>query len=172
MGDTENNTGKNQKKKGDRTTFWLGLLLAIPLSILANLLTTPVQNAIARYNDERARQRVVQLQAEYKRIELLYGNRSDFHEYLLSVIINTAFVTSLTASMSYLLFMSVGVLHRLGPKTLRLKRLLDVLRELFQGLGFAVLLVGSLLVVNISKEALRTYYNVRNFDSYKQSVPK
>lgn len=172
MAEAQESVTSEQNKKRDRSNFWLGLLLSIPLSIFANLITTPVQNMISRYNEESARQRVLQAQVEYRRIESFYLNRSEFHEYLLSVIINTTFITSLTAMLSYLSFMLVGLTHKLRLNSSGKKQVFDAVRELLQGLGFVALIIGALLVINITKEALRTYSNVKNFDSYKQSIPK
>ncbi|MEV1287782.1 hypothetical protein [Micromonospora sp. NPDC049679] len=56
--------------------FWLGLFLAIPLSILANALTGPTQRLISRYN-KRYRDKIAAKRAKEKRFASLIADKTD-----------------------------------------------------------------------------------------------
>jgi hypothetical protein len=150
------------------TGFWIGLLLSIPISILANLFTPRIQVWLDSRNKKRALARTKNLQREYDQTRKYRENRGEFREYMLWVVIRATFVGALTGiltSLAYMIanFYQFSVIDSMG--SFRFSSLLFVAAQFLS-------LIGTLLVVNICSSALKVYYRVKNFEIYEESAKK
>ncbi len=84
--------------------FWLGLAAAIPLSIVANLLTPKIQQWLSERSEKKSAKRVAELRVEYERIENLTKNPIVLHTYLLQQILFIVFFTSFAIAISGIFF--------------------------------------------------------------------
>jgi hypothetical protein len=67
-------------------TFWFGLLLAIPLSLIANLLTPNVRRLLVRWSEKRRLLLEKKLTEEDEKIQGILSDRFQFYRYLLLLI--------------------------------------------------------------------------------------
>jgi hypothetical protein len=145
--------------------FLLGTALAIPLSVLATVLAPKIQEALETFGRDAAlkkRVRATEAQYEYDRIRGYKQSPSDFTQYLVYVGIKIAFVSAALGIISGIAFI-IGSL--LGP----------ALAGGFAGaipyaVGQLAALVGTLIILNIARSALRTWTQVKNFDEYERRV--
>ena len=66
--------------------FWIGLLLAIPLSIIANLLTPNVNRLLLRWNETRRASYERRAEEEQEEIARILSHPFRFYRYLLKLI--------------------------------------------------------------------------------------
>ncbi|MFC5770145.1 hypothetical protein [Thauera sinica] len=109
--------------------FWIGLALAIPLSVLGNLATPWFQQLLSRQSERRAKAHVEEMLSELSEIEELAKNPSILmldllREVLFIILITTAsavifgtmawlnsfFPTNKWLSVSPLMLISVGIM--------------------------------------------------------------
>jgi small-conductance mechanosensitive channel len=64
-------------------SFWLGLTLGIPLAVLANLLTRPIQGWLDSRIRSRALRRTREKQRDYEQAKRYRAHRDEFYEFLL-----------------------------------------------------------------------------------------
>jgi hypothetical protein len=145
--------------------IWVGLLLSIPLSILANVATPRVQRWLDARNRTRALQRTAGMASELAQVTRYVKDRGEFREYLLWTIIRTTFVGALCGIISGLIF----VIPRILPFDRMSEGLSFAQNAAYSG-GQAVGIVGALLIINICRAALKTYYNVTNYSEYEAHV--
>jgi hypothetical protein len=137
--------------------LWLSLLLAIPLSILANIVTPFVQRWLDKFNEKRVLERTKGLQKEYEQVKHFAEDRSEFKEYLLWVVIRTTLVGSLVGIFSQALNAVGNILYVGG-----------ILYAISQVIG----IIGSIMVINLCSDALKIYSKVQRFDEYQKFVVK
>ncbi len=149
--------------------FWIGLLFSIPLSIFANLVTPRVQRWWDSKSEQRASARTKDLRAEYQQVKLFRSSRDEFHEFLLWVIIRTTFVGAVLGIVAGIAFLIPEVFDSvwIGYDTTMGLR---VFRSTFYVISQTISIIGTLLIVNICKNALSIYSKVRAFDEYEASV--
>jgi hypothetical protein len=129
-----------------------GVLIAIPVSIIANLLTNPVQRKLeARIKSQSVRreQEKVQFRAQ---VVALAADRGQFSTYLTTQILRTTFYTALFGLASGLLF-SIGQASSTAGSW--------EFADLFFLSGQLAALMGSLIVLTVVRSALQTASAVR-----------
>jgi hypothetical protein len=75
--------------------FWLGLLLAFPLSIAANLLTPNVNRLLLKWNETRRDNYEQRAADEQEEITRILSHPFRFYRYLLSLIYGHLFILTL-----------------------------------------------------------------------------
>lgn len=130
-------------------TFVLGLLFALPMGVLANLLTPLAQDRWARRSSERAQRRAAVLQRESERVQGYVRQPHLLQQHLLGVVLATTGVAGVSALFSGLLF-AVGQYLQTRPDYEH-SRTAQTLYLAGQVLG----LVGSLVVLVLTMNALR-----------------
>ena len=142
--------------------FWVGLLLSIPMAIAANLVTPKIQRWLETSSKRRAIEKTNDLQAEYQRISDYVNNPHEFTSYLLFVIIRTTLIGSV-----------VGIIVSLAYAAAQLSSTFYY-RSNLGGLIYAsaqiISIIGALMIVNTCRVAASTWYKVKNFDRYQQTV--
>ncbi|MRR50335.1 MAG: hypothetical protein EG825_05385 [Rhodocyclaceae bacterium] len=135
--------------------FWYGLAAAIPLSVVANLLTTRIQNVLARRDEKKSAKRREELLLQYARVLKLTKSPAELQIHLLHNILVITLVTSFFGVISGLLF----ALRSFFPNASQ-----------FLQLGQVMSIVGGIAVITICMDAIRDTNRVRKFDLYKASV--
>jgi len=133
------------------TDFWLGLLLSIPLSILANLLNPKLETLWAHHSQHRAKKRLQKLRRDLDAVQRYRDNPQAFTEYLLIIVIKVAYATGSVGVFSLVVDTFIP-----GSIGLIASRLLSIL--------------AGLLIVRVSSQALDTFQRVRNYDDYQKEI--
>jgi hypothetical protein len=151
------------------TGLWIGLLLSIPLSILANVFTPGIQRWLDARSRGRALARTKNLEIEYEQVKRYREKREEFHEYLLWTVIRTTFVGALAGIVAGL---TVVIPTIFTPEWFFPARLFvaGIARSILYATGQVVSVAGALLIINICRTALGTYYKVSHYDEYEASV--
>lgn len=85
-------------------TFWLGLALAIPLAVVANIFTPKIQQWLASFSQSRAQKRIAYLSSVLEEYKELGSSPEKHHTFLLESILLITLLTSFFAVISGLLF--------------------------------------------------------------------
>lgn len=131
--------------------FWLGLLLSIPLSILANILTPKLESLWAHHSQRRAKKRLQKLRRDLDAVQRYRDDSQTFTEYLLITVIKVAYVTG-----------SAGVVAIL------VNTFIDKAFAVFASRLLSIL--AGLLIVRVSSQALDTFQRVRNDDDLQKEI--
>ncbi len=129
------------------SSFWLGLAAAIPLSIVANLLTPKIQQWLSKRSESKYAKRVAELRSEYERVEKLTKNPDALHTYLLQQILFIAFFTSSVIAITGVLSFAMAT-----------------------SLGKLIEISGAISIARFCIEAIRDANRVRKFDRYKERI--
>jgi hypothetical protein len=147
--------------------FWIGILLSIPIGIATSLITPWIQRKIDEQDKRRSLAATGRLVQEYERIRAFRSDPHEFTQYLVQVVIRTTFTGALVAVFA-------GLMVALGQATIPLRRSIafdvDFVRTAIFILAQFVSLLGSLLIINICRPALRAWTKLKNFDEYSASV--
>lgn len=149
-------------QRGDRVefTFWIGLALAIPFSVAANLLTPTCQRLFQKFSKTSVLRRTRRLQDEFDLACRYKDNPTSFHEYLLVTVIKTTAIVSLVGLISGLFSLLGFVAQEIAPR-----------HQIFAfSVSQFVQIVGALIVVQICTRSLRVLYRVRNFVEFESFV--
>jgi hypothetical protein len=152
--------------------FILGLLLSIPLSIIANIYTPTVKNWLAKRSVTRAKSRVDQLTKELDLISLYRQDRGKLQELLLSNILRAIYATSVGGILAATLFLAAQTIQEVQypyffiPSTVAR----FTLSEALVTLGYSVIVLVALLTVRICTTALQTLNRVWSFESYERNT--
>jgi hypothetical protein len=141
--------------------FWLGLILGIPLAILANILTRPVQSRLDSRIRSRALRRVRDTQREYEEAKRYREHREEFYEFMLRSLV---WMVTWTGSM--ILGLSTFLLVYLAD----LRHLSEELRLIVGSIVLLCVAVSAFMVRSWRSRALNTAYRVRNFPEYESRV--
>lgn len=151
--------------------LWISIALAIPLAVVANILTPKFQKRVDSYLQNYSKVRIKQkikdkelqlskLQEEVLELKIYRDNKAEFNNVLLIALIKIAIygaMLSLYNGMFFALkYLSIAHVD-LG------KTALDTLSLFVQ---FSTLLV-AVIIFNTCSKALRTYNKVKNFDDYE-----
>jgi pilus assembly protein TadC len=120
------------------TEFWIGLALAIPLSILGNLITPKVLNFYSRFFEKLASKRAVELEAEADRVQSYINEPNKLYLYLLSTIIGVTMLGSIVGIFSNLFFIAASL----------------TTRPYMNSLGHFFIIFGGILVAKLCVDAL------------------
>lgn len=142
----------------------VSIIGAIVLSILANLLTSPVQNRLARINAKRSEKRIQQLQSQLAQIENFVSNSPTFYSYILLLIVKIVLITLIAFAVSDITLASINVAVDLA----RYHRYINVLYAISQFTTSLLYIIG----INYTFVALRTIKRVQAFHEYKAEVER
>ena len=153
----------------DQRVWVLGLILSVPLSILASYMKDGIDWWLAERSIESALQLQAAILEEFEHVETMYNDRSVFKEYLLWVAIRAIMVGAL-AGMVTSGFHIIGAAFRVGLRWRRFYIPREVGGEI--SLVFALIpsVVGGLLVFDICSEGLTAFNRVNNFGEYNETV--
>lgn len=133
------------------TDFWLGLLLSIPLSVLANILTPKLETLWAHHSQRCAKKRLQKLRRDLDAVQRYRDDSQAFTEYLLITVIKVAYVTGSVGVFSIIVNTFVP-----GSFSSIASRLLSIL--------------AGLLIVRVSSQAIDTSQRVRNYDDFQKAI--
>ena len=148
--------------------FWIGVLLSIPIGIATSLITPWIQRKIDEQDKRRSLAATGRVVQEYERIRAFRADPHEFTQYLVQVVIRTTFTGAFVAVFA-------GLMVALGQATIPLRSAfnvdyVDFVRTAIFILAQFVSLLGSLLIINICRPALRAWTKLKNFDEYSASV--
>jgi H+/gluconate symporter-like permease len=138
-------------------TFWLGLALAIPLSIIANIFTPKLQQSFAKHSQSKAKKRIAYLQEIIEEHKDLGSSPEKLHTFLLESILLITLLTSVFAAISG----SIFALSSIIPDN----RIISLLGQLVSAFGAAT----------ISKECFSTLIKskrAKRFTQYQEEIEK
>jgi hypothetical protein len=143
--------------------LWLSLILAIPLAVIGNILTRPIENYLDSHIRSRALRRTRATRQEYERVKRYREHREEFYEFMLRSLV---WIGTWTATLIF----GVGGILLI---TLTDSSLLGISEEFRQAL-FVLCIVGlivcHLMVIRRHNRALDMAYRVRNFSEYESRV--
>jgi len=134
--------------------FWIGLALAVPLAILANLLTPRIQSKLESWTGRRSDRRRRAIEQDHRQAELFSANPGELAAYQLSQLLWIAFFTALFGLVS-------GGLTVAGQVVVTSNTTFDIGRHSIDvGIALFVVatsvgLIGTLIVLNLAREALK-----------------
>lgn len=152
-------------------SFFLGLLLAIPIGILTNILTPKCENFLASYNREIADQRRRRQKKELIEVASYARQKEKLLEYFSVVIIKVVLVGSITiAASSFFLTLNEAFRTSLGPLEFLISY--NYLFEFSLNASSQIInVVGALIVLKLCQDALSLYGKVERVSrSFKQSL--
>jgi len=148
--------------------WWISLLLAIPIGILANILTPVIQEKYSKYSENAAAKRIERMKTEYNEAKYYSENKEEFSIYMSSTIIQMTMIGAFTTIASGFLFFVQILIRRFVP----FKRSRDSLRTYMDLTFFVIILFVSILIFSIGRVTLRDYENVRNFKENEKMILK
>ena len=122
--------------------FLIGVFLAIPLSVVANLITPHIENFLSNHSNKYKKKQTIKIRQEYQQIKIFKENRDIFLEYLIIFIIKIL-VLGFFAISIYFLFDN---LYWLLPFS-----------RVFIALSNSFILIVLLLAVNLGLKVLDVY---------------
>jgi len=137
------------------TGFWLGIIFAVPLAIVANLLTPRIQGWLASRGETKLAQRHSKLRSEYERVRELKKDHLALNSFLITAVLEATFVSSCVGIVVGMIF---GVKFLVG------------LGAVFVAAGQFFAASGAVVVAQICIEAIRISNRTRKFQEYKQRV--
>ena len=143
--------------------FWIGSLLAIPLGIIASLLTPWIVKTINNRTYRNRQKNLENARKEYEQICEFYKNKQDLSIYYLNVVVKTTLLSAFMALASGLL-LAGGQIVMMA---------FDIDRKysgILFGLAQLVNLFGSIAIVSICKPALNIWNKIRNFKEYEEEL--
>jgi hypothetical protein len=144
--------------------FWLGLILGLPLAIVANVLTRPVQKYLDSRIRSRALRRTRATRQEYERIKHYRQNREEFYEYMLKCIILVLFWI-----MGLVFLTFTAILVYVSPSIIRGR-----LIYLYGPPALVITTIGIILCLlsgwQYALRAIDLSYKVSNFSEYESRV--
>jgi hypothetical protein len=145
---------------------WLGILLSIPIGIATSLVTPWIQRKLDQLDQRRALAATGRQVQEFERIKAFKSNPDQFTQYLIQVAIRTTLTGAFIALLS-------GIMFALGQTIMTMKGSdLDYVRNAAFLLGQFVTLLGSLLIINICRPALRAWTSLQNFEQFNEKYVK
>jgi hypothetical protein len=143
--------------------FWLSLILAIPIGILVNILTRPIDRLLDSHVRFRALRRKKNTQQEYERVKRYLEHREDFYEFMLRSLVWIAnwSVQSIVGIGAALMFLLAD------PQRLRIP---EGVRQAL----FTITVVTSAVCLLMARvwwrRALDMAFRVRHFSEYESRV--
>jgi hypothetical protein len=135
------------------TYFLLGLLFSIPLGIVAILLSNPVQRWLETRSVNLSVRRKRQVEADYKLVKRYHDDPSQFHSYLLNIILLLTLVSAITGLVSGLVISFGYFAFYVGPVVFAAGQILSV--------------VGTFVVVILAYRALQIVARVQKFEEFE-----
>jgi hypothetical protein len=150
--------------------FWVGLALAIPISIVANLLTHRVQQLLLRLVTWRSARRIRSTEREFNRIFAFHENPALFRVHMSSVVLSAIVLTAI-------LFVFAGVFvivvyasrFRVNPAPFDVQRVLHFVMSAIVA-GYFTCAIIALVIITVSINAAITYSRVVNFEQFRKTA--
>jgi len=149
--------------------FIAGLILSIPLSILANVHTDKVQTWFARRNSSRTATRLGTLNREYEQAKELKEDRGAMQIFLVARILRVTYISSVSAILSGLLFASSSLFES-ARFDFTFELGIHLMTAILSLLGWLVAIIGGLAVVAQCGSALRVHGRVVGFTKFEAAV--
>jgi hypothetical protein len=146
------------------TLFILGLIAAIPFSIVANLLTPGLGSWVDRSVQWGTRWRVSRAATEYKTVVQCVADPVKFQSSLIAVVLRVGYVSALFTIVTALI---AAAILWLNPAFLPESQGGELLITI-TGPGISIFI--ALFVVNLAGRGLRLYNNVTNFSAYQNRI--
>jgi hypothetical protein len=152
--------------------FIAGLVVSIPLSIIANIYTPKVQNWLAGRSTTRLTRRVRELRSELDTISHYRDNRSSLNELLLGVILRTTYVGSIGGILAGALFIMGRTLSDAPIGSIYIPNIYTefTFNDIVTVLGQLTTVLTALIIVRLCSNGLKTLNRVQNFDSYQEAA--
>lgn len=139
---------------------WLvSLIVAVPLSIAANLLTPYIRDWYAKRSSERAKKRIAEVEAEHKEISLYLESKDGLILLLLSTILRVLVMFSLASAIAFM--GSIPSALSLAPYEISI---------LFYGVTGALSVFLYLIGINHGLKALTKFGKVMKYEQYSSEV--
>lgn len=138
-------------------SFWIGLLIAIPLSILANILTPRAQKWLDRRSETKQSKRAGTLRSEHAQVAALVEDQRKLHTYLLMVVVRATYIGSLVGIITGLIWAVNSFISY---------------NEFISGAAQILAVFGAIMIVRVCGEGMQVALKVQNYPSYKERVEK
>ncbi|NEQ73400.1 MAG: hypothetical protein F6K23_10145 [Okeania sp. SIO2C9] len=135
--------------------FFLGLFLSVPFAVFANLLTPKIEKFLSSRNYQLKQKRITKIKQEHQQVKQYYENRIILVEYLLINILKT---------------IAIGFLMILFVTWLDSTFSASIANILANSLSKILVILGSLVIVNWTTNALDIYAKVKNYNDYQKEV--
>ena len=148
--------------------FFLGLFLSVPFAVFANLLTPKIEKFlssrtiekfiskfISSYSSKLKQKRIRKIKQEYQQVKQYYENRIMLVEYLLINILKTI-------ALGFLMIFFVTWFDSAFSSS--------ILAILANSLSKILVMLGSLVIVNWTTNALNIYTKVKHYNDYQKEV--
>ena len=135
--------------------FWLGLVAAVPLSIVANLITPYIQRWLESKSEQAASKKTLRTRAEYEQISVYRNNPTEFTQYLIFVAVQIAALSAAIGVIFGLLDFigfTFSMLGQRGTEFFQREWIYAILSAVFPLFS----IFGSLLIFQIARTALST----------------
>lgn len=154
--------------------FWLGLLLSVPLSIAANVVSPAVQRWVERFSQTRAQARQDKIEEEERRAKEFVADRGRFREYLLFTMIKLYLTGALISLFAGLFFVAPTLFQAIQPQLSRdiPYHLAALIRGVLLATGQAASVIGSIVILNLCKAAVSMYYKVKKLAGELGDLPR
>jgi hypothetical protein len=148
-------------------TFVLGLVFAIPLSVVANLATPRVQARLAGRSSSRATKQRKALTQELKRLQRFVDEPDRFHRYMLATFLRITLIGLLATALSNGLFGATNVIKGVNAYLFSIGAYNYYLSDVLNILGFTVSILAACIVVPLCLSALKTNSRINDFPQYR-----
>ncbi|HXU37338.1 MAG TPA: hypothetical protein VN937_13335 [Blastocatellia bacterium] len=145
--------------------WFISIVGAILLSILGNLLTTPVQNLLARRSMKRSKKRVGELKAQLSQIETFVNTPSTFYLFIISIMTRVTVITLIAFALSDMTSASINA-------SVSLTRFIKIYPEILYAASQLLTALFYVIGVNYTLKALRVIKRVQHFSEYKGQIEK
>lgn len=137
------------------SSFWVGILLAVPLAIISNLLTPKVQAWLAERGSTKLAKRHDKLRADYSKVKQYKDDRTALNTFLITSVLEATFIGSAIGIVAGMIF-GLNFLVGLGGP--------------FIAFGQFLAAAGAVAIVQVCLEAMRVSNRARGFAEYKARV--
>ena len=151
----------------DDWSFWVGVMISLPIAILANFLTPILKRRIDNAGEKKLKVRKEELEREFNKVQNFIKNPSLLSSYLISIVIKTTFVGALAGIIVGLLSLFSQWQDRVGVLPISW----DV-HDIFNFLMIIVSVSVSVVIFQLCDEGIKAYNRVNNFEKYKNRVQK
>lgn len=141
--------------------WFVSVIGAIVLSILANLLTSPVQNRLGKLNAKRSAKRVEQLKNQLAQIDSYVSSPQKLQLYLIGIGLKIAFITLVAFALGDLISASITASSRLSR---------IYFPDLFYAASQFMTSLFYVIGINYVLAGMRTVKQVTTFPQYEAEV--
>ena len=148
-------------------SFWVGLMIAIPLAIFANLVTPIVKRKIDGAGEKKLKAKRKTLEEEYNQIQNYLKKPSLLTSYLISIVIKTTFVGAFVGIIA-------GVMQ-LFRQWLDGSDAFSFMWDVHDVFNFILIIISvsvSVVIFQLCGDGIRAYNRVNRFEEYKVRYQK